>query len=96
VRIIWSEIAQATFVRFMADQAGQLTDDLDPASVDAEDRSDLRAVAEAAEKQVRRDEALLTPREPTVSAAQRYHTVPWRPGAAGSGPRIAHGSQPTV
>ena len=52
MRIIWSEIAQATFVRFMADQAGQLTDDLDPASVDAEDPSDLRAVAEAAENRV--------------------------------------------
>ena len=25
MRIIWSEIAQATFVRFMADQAGMLT-----------------------------------------------------------------------
>jgi hypothetical protein len=24
VRIIWSEIAQATFVRFMADQAGMM------------------------------------------------------------------------
>jgi len=26
VRIIWSEIAQATFVRFMADQAGMMAD----------------------------------------------------------------------
>ena len=25
MRIIWSEIAQATFVRFMADQAGMMT-----------------------------------------------------------------------
>jgi hypothetical protein len=27
VRIIWSEIAQATFVRFMADQAGMMAVD---------------------------------------------------------------------
>jgi hypothetical protein len=41
----------------------QLADNLDPASVAAEDLSDLRAVAEAAE-QVRRDEALVTERVP--------------------------------
>jgi hypothetical protein len=44
----------------------QLADNLDPASVAAEDLSDLRAVAEAAE-QVRRDEALVTER---VAAAR--------------------------
>ncbi len=37
----------------------QLAEAIDPADVTAEDLSDLRAVAEAAE-QVRRDEALVT------------------------------------
>jgi hypothetical protein len=78
VRIIWSEIAQATFVRFMADQAGmmaaahrfeQLTDDRDPASVAAEDQSDLRA----------------SPRQRTVCAAVRlarrdHAEVSWSTG----------------
>ena len=75
----------------------QLTDDLDPASVAAEDRSDLRAVAEAAEN---RSVAM----RPSSRPANRLFpqligtTRPClrRAGAAGSGPRIAHGSQPTV
>jgi hypothetical protein len=48
----------------------QLADDLDPASVAAEDLSDLRAVAEAAE-QVRRDEALVTERVAAARASGR-------------------------
>lgn len=48
----------------------QLADDLDPASVTAEDLSDLRAVAEAAE-QVRRDEALVTERVAAARAKGR-------------------------
>jgi len=48
----------------------QLTDNLDPASVTAEDLSDLRAVAEAAE-QVRRDEALVTERVAAARAKGR-------------------------
>jgi hypothetical protein len=43
---------------------------LDPASVTAEDQSDLRAVAEAAE-QVRRDEALVTQRVVAARARGR-------------------------
>lgn len=48
----------------------QMADDLDPASVTAEDLSDLRAVAEAAE-QVRRDEALVTERVAAARAKGR-------------------------
>jgi hypothetical protein len=48
----------------------QLADELDPASVTAEDLSDLRAVAEAAE-QVRRDEALVTERVAAARAKGR-------------------------
>ena len=48
----------------------QLADDLDPASVTAEDLSDLRAVAEAAE-QVRRDEAVVTERVAAARAKGR-------------------------
>lgn len=48
----------------------QMADDLDPASVTAEDLSDLRAVAEAAE-QVRRDEALVTERVAAARARGR-------------------------
>ena len=48
----------------------RLADDLDPASVTAEDLSDLRAVAEAAE-QVRRDEALVTERVAAARAKGR-------------------------
>jgi DNA-directed RNA polymerase specialized sigma54-like protein len=48
----------------------QLADDLDPAGVTAEDLSDLRAVAEAAE-QVRRDEALVTERVAAARAKGR-------------------------
>ena len=75
----------------------QLADDLDPASVAAEDRSDLRAVAEAAEN---RSAAMRPSSRPANRLfAQLIGTT--RPrlrglGAAGSGPRIAHGSQPTV
>ena len=47
-----------------------LADNLDPASVAAEDLSDLRAVAEAAE-QVRRDEALVTERVAAARARGR-------------------------
>ena len=46
----------------------QLADNLDPASVAAEDLSDLRAVAEAAE-QARRDEALVTERVAAAGGA---------------------------
>ena len=42
-------IVRINRVKAAAHRFEQLTDDLDPASVDAEDRSDLRAVAEAAE-----------------------------------------------
>jgi hypothetical protein len=49
-----------------------LADRLDPASVKADDLSDLRAIAEAAE-QVRRDEALVTERV----AAARAHGRSW-------------------
>jgi hypothetical protein len=48
----------------------QLADNLDPASVAAEDLSDLRAVAEAAE-QARRDEALVTERVAAARARGR-------------------------
>jgi hypothetical protein len=48
----------------------QLADDLDPDSVTAEDLSDLRAVAEAAE-QVRRDEAIITERVAAARARGR-------------------------
>ena len=48
----------------------QLTDNFDPASVAAEDLSDLRAVAEAAE-QVRRDEGLVTERVAAARARGR-------------------------
>lgn len=50
-----------------------LADSLDPKSVTADDLSDLRAIAEAAE-QVRRDEALVTERvaaEVGMAARQR-------------------------
>ncbi len=48
----------------------RLADNLDPASVAAEDLSDLRAVAEAAE-QVRRDEALVTERVAAAGSPTR-------------------------
>jgi hypothetical protein len=48
----------------------QLAEALDPADVTAEDLSDLRAVAEAAE-QVRRDEALVTERVAAARARGR-------------------------
>lgn len=48
----------------------QLAEALDPADVTAEDLSDLRAVAEAAE-QVRRDEAPVTERVPAARARGR-------------------------
>jgi hypothetical protein len=48
----------------------QLADDLDPAGVTAEDLSDLRAVAEAAE-QVRLDEAAVTERVAAARARRR-------------------------
>lgn len=47
-----------------------LADNLDPDSVTADDLSDLRAVAEAAE-QVRRDEALVTERVAAARARGR-------------------------
>jgi hypothetical protein len=48
----------------------RLADDLDPATVSAEDLTDLRAIAEAAE-QVRRDEALVTERVAAARARGR-------------------------
>jgi hypothetical protein len=48
----------------------QLADQLDPATAEAEDLSDLRAIAEAAE-QVRRDEALVTERVAEARARGR-------------------------
>jgi hypothetical protein len=48
----------------------QLAENLDPASVTAEDLSDLRAVAEAADR-VRRDEALVTERVAAARARGR-------------------------
>jgi len=48
----------------------QLADRLDPATAEAEDLSDLRAIAEAAE-QVRRDEALVTERVAEARARGR-------------------------
>jgi hypothetical protein len=48
----------------------ELADNLDPSGVTAEDLSDLRAVAEAAE-QVRRDEALVTERVAAARAKGR-------------------------
>jgi hypothetical protein len=49
---------------------GQLADELDPAAVTADDISDLRAVAEAAE-QVRRDDAMVTERVAAARARGR-------------------------
>jgi hypothetical protein len=48
----------------------RLADELDPADVTADDLSDLRAIAEAAE-QVRRDEALVTERVAAARARGR-------------------------
>lgn len=48
----------------------QLASQLDPATTTAEDLSDLRAIAEAAD-QVRRDEALVTERVATARARGR-------------------------
>jgi hypothetical protein len=48
----------------------QLSENLDPATTTAEDLSDLRAVAEAADK-VRRDEALVTERVAAARARGR-------------------------
>jgi hypothetical protein len=48
----------------------QLADQLDPATAEAEDLSDLRAIAEAAEL-VRRDEALVTERVAAARARGR-------------------------
>jgi hypothetical protein len=48
----------------------QLADQLDPATVAADDLSDLRAIAEAAD-QVRRDEALVTERVAAARARGR-------------------------
>ncbi len=48
----------------------QLADNLDPATATADDLSDLRAVAEAAD-QVRRDEALVTERVAAARARGR-------------------------
>jgi hypothetical protein len=48
----------------------QLADQLDPATADVEDLSDLRAVAEAAD-QVRRDEALVRERVAAARARGR-------------------------
>jgi hypothetical protein len=48
----------------------QLADALDPAAASADDLSDLRAVAEAAD-QVRRDEALVTERVAAARAMGR-------------------------
>jgi hypothetical protein len=48
----------------------QLADQLDPATAEVEDLSDLRAIAEAAE-QVRRDEALVTERVAAARARGR-------------------------
>jgi hypothetical protein len=75
----------------------QLTDDLDPASVAAEDQSDLRAVAEAAEDRSAAMRPSLRPANrlfPQLIVITRPRLR--RPGTAGSGPRIACGSQPTV
>jgi hypothetical protein len=48
----------------------QLADNLDPATANVDDLSDLRAVAEAAD-QVRRDEALVTERVAAARARGR-------------------------
>lgn len=48
----------------------RLADQLDPAAVTADDLSDLRAIAEAAD-QVRRDEALVTERVAAARARGR-------------------------
>jgi hypothetical protein len=61
-----AEIAEA------ASRFEQLADNLDPSTVMADDLSDLRAVAEAAD-QVRRDEATVTERV----AAARAHGRSW-------------------
>lgn len=53
-----------------ANRFEMLADNLDPASVKADDLSDLRAIAEAAE-QVRRDEALVTERVAAARAQGR-------------------------
>jgi hypothetical protein len=59
-----AEIAEA------ASRFEQLADNLDPAAVTADDLSDLRAVAEAAD-QVRRDEAMVTERVAAARARGR-------------------------
>jgi hypothetical protein len=64
VRYTDAEIAEAA-LRFE-----RLAENLDPAAVTAEDLSDLRAVAEAADK-VRRDEALVTERVAAARARGR-------------------------
>jgi hypothetical protein len=57
-----------------------LADELDPQTTDAEDMTDLRAIAEAAD-QARRDEALLTERV----ALARAHGRSWNRIAAALG-----------
>jgi hypothetical protein len=52
---------------------GQLADQLDPATAEVEDLSDLRAIAEAAD-QVRRDEALVIERVAAARARGRKFT----------------------
>jgi hypothetical protein len=59
VRIIWSEIAQATFVRFMADQAGMMAVNRavealadDPAPLGAFVRDRLRSCPDLSEGRV--------------------------------------------
>jgi hypothetical protein len=59
-----AEIAEA------ASRFERLADNLDPAFVTADDLSDLRAVAEAAD-QVRRDEAMVTERVAAARARGR-------------------------
>jgi 3-dehydroquinate synthase class II len=69
-----------TEIEEAANRFESLADGLDPATVEADDISDLRAVGEAAE-QVRRDEALVTERV----AAARAHGRSWNriPSALG-------------
>ena len=71
----------ATEIEDAACRFERLADNLDPASVAAEDLSDLRAVAEAAER-VRRDEALVTERV----AAARARGRSWNKIAVGVSP----------
>ena len=69
-------------VQAAAHRSEQLTDDPRPGQRSR--RGSVRPAGgrRGSREQMRRDEALVTPREPTVSAAHRYHTAP--PAAAGS------------